>query len=329
MCAGLLFSIKTMQKKQEGVVYLAFGLKYLLLVINSFKTLKQRHPSMPVSIITNIPISDETSGGVFDTIGYFDEIIHINDGDQNNRQYKTQLIKYTPYDRTLFLDADTVVLRDINFGFEFLNRFDFCIKPVGRPKTSSFLESGDVHIDGVDKWEYVHWNSGVFLFTKKDSVRELFQLWNQKYNEFGYGPDQFSLAHSIHYSNVRVYPLKTTWNTSELIEYHPKIIKNIRIHHGILSPDVGIENFESEIPNNLIKPGHIDHSNFEYLKRKIDREIHDARREYTIRKKTKNLKMSPPISYAMKNNFASSAISKIFDSILDKYYGKSTKNNEY
>jgi len=207
-------------KHDIGVIYLAFGYDYLLMAINSALSIKQIHKDLNISIVTNVKINEGSNKKIlYETHGIeseiFDNIIYVDESRDQNRNHKTSVIDYTPYDRTLYLDCDTEVQNGIISGFEFLDYFDIAF--VSRPIPSYSMTNkwnGDIHLKNIPIEDIATFHGGVFFFDKKNS-KSFFDTWNNKYHEFGYNYDQYSLVHAIYKSDVRLLPLPIKWDVND------------------------------------------------------------------------------------------------------------------
>src|SRR5437764_294622 len=100
---------------QWGVIYVACGAQYRMRAIYSALSLRRHMPKVPICLFTN----DIEASDVF---GYQ---IHV-DHDPNFRfSSKARALALSPFKRTVFLDADTVVLNDLSCLFRSLEYFDF------------------------------------------------------------------------------------------------------------------------------------------------------------------------------------------------------------
>lgn len=226
-----------------GVIYLAFGYGYCIQTIRSVFSLKSTHPELDVTIVTNIPLNEKLEEPVSyngTKIGpeIFDEVIYIDDDVSSNRQYKTSINDYSKYDKTLFLDCDTVIERDIAQGFHFLDYFD--LAAVSRPMPSPYMTErwdGDLHIPNVNIRDSPTFYSGAFFFNTA-STNGFFNNWERSFNKFGYDHDQYSFAHSIYKTDIQFLPLPIVWNTmdSDISRYNGyddeyEFEDQIKIHH--------------------------------------------------------------------------------------------------
>ena len=114
-----------------GVLYLVWGEYDGSALERSRQSLARVHPDMPVEV-TELPVG-------------------------STLLEKAQMMEFSPFEETLFLDADTVVLDDLSYGFEQMRRFglacSICECPWARRYTGL---SGDM----------VEYNTGVLFFTE-------------------------------------------------------------------------------------------------------------------------------------------------------------------
>jgi hypothetical protein len=88
--------------------------RYTGLLLNSAASLKRVMPDLPITVFTQFPLESPD----------FERVIHV-DGSQDGFYDKTLFIQQTPYERTLFIDADTYVVEPVRELFTILDQFDF------------------------------------------------------------------------------------------------------------------------------------------------------------------------------------------------------------
>jgi len=108
--------------ESKGVIYYNRGTKCMIRLLVSLFSLR-KHWSGPVSVIC----SGKQEEWFIDAIKKFNgDIINIpyRDG-VGSLVLKASLWRYSPYDLTMFMDADTVVVNSINEYFEYIKEHDF------------------------------------------------------------------------------------------------------------------------------------------------------------------------------------------------------------
>jgi hypothetical protein len=82
---------------------------------------------------------------------------------------KSRMMTLSPFDETLFLDADTLVLDHLDFGFTMAARFGLACCICECPWARRF--------HGLTNTDLVEYNTGVLFFTR--AVKRLFERWEQ------------------------------------------------------------------------------------------------------------------------------------------------------
>jgi len=118
------------KKKMVGILLFIFGDEYDKIGSACLRFSRQ-HTSLPVHVVTNIRQSDRWKG--LDV-----SFQYVDVPTKDNRDVKTQMYKYTPFHRTLYMDCDAVVQ---NPGLE---------------DVFSLLDGKDVALYRFDRWEKGH-----------------------------------------------------------------------------------------------------------------------------------------------------------------------------
>lgn len=196
--------------KNRGVIYVAFGRPYLAMALYSRVSLARTNPGLPACIVTNLQI-EKTQ---IPMLGVADTVISLDAEVAKNRSIKTAIIDYTPFEETIFLDCDTVVMGRLDKGFEYLRYFDICARLNPYPQTRR--GKADIPIfDGLEVGDCPHWNSGVLIFSKSGGARRFFRDWAGNFRSLGNQYDQVSLAKTIFECPVRFLSLDRRWNATD------------------------------------------------------------------------------------------------------------------
>jgi hypothetical protein len=131
----------------RGVLYIAWGARALEASKRSIASIQQYHPELPYEFVELPPQTDPLRGLL----------------------EKSRMMELSPFDETLFLDADTVVLDRLDFGFEQAQRFGvaccICESPWARRYPALPQDDG------------IEYNTGVLFFTRK--AEPLFRRWRE------------------------------------------------------------------------------------------------------------------------------------------------------
>jgi hypothetical protein len=199
-----------------GILYIATGERYVDDARMSATSVKQHSPDLPVAIVSTDEIIEEQE------LGLFDHVIRatvVND-DVSDKLYNLQL---TPFDYTLYLDNDTLILKPIQELFGLLKKYDIAIMP----------GENIVDIEGIPP-AFKEPNGGVILYKKNSRFDTFMKNWIRTYEQqidnvgwvtedsiyakletassFGTLHDQPSLRKSLWDTQIRYVPLPQEFN---------------------------------------------------------------------------------------------------------------------
>lgn len=178
----------------DGVIYVAKGPGYLDLAERSAHSLRALAPGLVVDLFTDQPASPDL----------FDRVAPIPDGPTP----KLACLTETRFERTLYLDCDTLVLAPLGDLFDVLRRFDLAIAHDVR-RTSALIREG--HREVVP-YAFPQMNSGVMLYRRSAAMWEFLHDWQRRYAEAGRPRDQVSLRDLLWASDLRFYVLPPEFN---------------------------------------------------------------------------------------------------------------------
>lgn len=194
-----------------SVVYLALGRPYVAMAMTSAMSLRISNPDVPYTILTDTVLDD--AGPWF---GIQDAWTLLpsepsQDGQPPLRR-KTSVYPFFRHDRTLFIDADTVVLGDLRTVDHALEHFDVLARP--------YLERGaGRHSDhpltpsGPSLGEAPSCNTGVIGFRRSEAVEDFFVTWAETIERMGIANDQPPFVPAIYASpEIRFFPLPRRFN---------------------------------------------------------------------------------------------------------------------
>lgn len=205
-----------------GVIYVALGAPYLSMALVSMVSLRVTNPDVPVCIVTNV--TDKAP-----EVPWWQPEDHwkfIDLPDQENRAAKLMMYELSPYDETLFLDCDTIVLASIAPLRGYLEFFDVLMRYGYEPKKRRPPLLGRFRYS-----EDGHFNSGVIAFRRSQVVAEFFSTWQERFTRLGSRYDQPSLVEAWFLSSAKVFPLPQFWNTNDRWYFAKKIRNRIVIWH--------------------------------------------------------------------------------------------------
>lgn len=216
--------IRTMKGETVGIIYMAFGEPAVQGVMSSVNSLHRLGLDVPVCIVGDTPIK----GMQFiewDGESPFDATCAHNFQFRAGR-IKQGLVRLTPFERTLYIDADTEFMsKKVLQGFRFLDDHDMAL-------ARELLEIGQLYNKPLAGWEInikerdatikelggdkttPFLNSGVIFFRKNEAVARVFEAWGKAWLEWQQWDEQLSLMRAMHRvgRNVKVKCLEVDWN---------------------------------------------------------------------------------------------------------------------
>jgi hypothetical protein len=196
----------------QGIVYIAQGNNAHNQALAAIRTLGRIGCDLPVAVI-----ADQAIAGA--------QHIYCEDkaNDPGARWAKVHLYELSPFDATLYMDADTRVMTDeMGVGFEMLddgwelvitpnaNQDDDWLWHVGAEerRVTEILFGGRV----------IALQGGVFWFRRCDAVRGLFEAWADEWQRYQ-GQDQAALLRAMRRSPVRCYLLGRPFNGGSVVKH--------------------------------------------------------------------------------------------------------------
>jgi hypothetical protein len=180
-------------------MYIATGRFFIDEAIDSYRSLRKFMPSLPVCIFTD---DTEYAGKFFETV------IKIEKPFRNFLE-KIPPLEASPYERTLFVDTDTIFAGDMSDVFDLLDRFDIAAAPdpfwVVAPTCPPCFQ---------------HLNTGLIVYRKNDQVNAFFRQWFLEFEtELKRAPDnpenwhdQVHFQRLLYHSPLRLYVLPVEYN---------------------------------------------------------------------------------------------------------------------
>lgn len=204
-----------------GVLYVATGDEYVTAATNSARSFKNSMPEIPVAIAT-----DASSN-----LNIFDQIIHLENPEYDYVDKINGMLK-SPFERTVFLDADTHVNAPFPELFNILDQFDIAaaIAAYGHQPPN------EVHGEAIPFQQppsFPIYNTGVISYRNSTKLKEFFQEWQKMYSgahELGHRnfTDQESFADRLYHSNLRLATLTQEYN----FRVASRIGGEVKIIHG-------------------------------------------------------------------------------------------------
>ena len=181
----------------RGVIYVATGADYRDLAVASARSLREVEPDLAVDLFTDAP---ETV-----TEGLFDAVHLISDPHDRS---KLDCMAQTRFERTLFLDCDTLVVNPLGDLWDILDRFDLALAHDVR-RRSDLIRAGH---SVTTPYAFPQLNSGVMLYRRSEVMLGFLAEWVRRYVAAGAYRDQPVLKDLLWESDLRFYVLPPEFN---------------------------------------------------------------------------------------------------------------------
>lgn len=206
---------------KRGVCYLVWGDAGGALLDRSVASLRTFHPQLPIHV----------------------ERVNAS-GPWEGLLLKPRMFRVSPFESTLFLDADTVVMGDLNYGFEKAERHGLACSLCECPWARR-------HAGLQNQRDLVEYNTGVIFFTR--AAQPVFEKWEQlaptldssttfvRDGQIVQQPhdDQAAFAQAIEQTEFNPYVLPLNWNFRP--QFYRSFFGPIRIWHNYEPPSPWIE----------------------------------------------------------------------------------------
>jgi hypothetical protein len=199
-----------MNLKEKGILYIAYGEKAILNVEHAISILRNHNRTLPVAVISDQKIN-------------CDVWIEQEDLDLGARSIKTRMYQFSPFQKTLYLDADTELQCDPEPYFDILDSVDLIMAldwhMEFRENTWQGLlpEETRVTLKETNGGYFLYYNTGVIFFNKCDSVEKLMTAWHEEWKRWG-RQDQPAMFRAMVKNPVRLAPMEKKFNTHKKSE---------------------------------------------------------------------------------------------------------------
>lgn len=197
----------------KGVIYSAYGERAIKEAKASIASVKRSNPGLAVCVIT-----DKCSEFSYDS-----KITVHFDSDPYGREAKLAANILSPFDDTLYLDADTRVYGDLSLPFRLLESgFEF-IATLSVNQESRWLnhlpasERNSV-LDEIGFYSVVI-QGGVWAFRKTDATKNFFRYWREAYLDAG-ELEQGALQRAYHKQAMKSCIIGKDWNGGGIVRHN-------------------------------------------------------------------------------------------------------------
>lgn len=213
----------------QGVIYVATGQDYLELACASAASVRATNPGLEIDVFTNDMDAPE--------LEIFDQAHPVP---VDHDRAKLECMPKSRFERTLYLDCDTLVVASLGDVWDVLDRFEFALTHDVR-RASDLVQEG---LEVSTPYAFPQLNSGVLLYRKSPVTDTFFADWAARFHASDVTRDQIILKDMLWRFDVRFYVLPPEFNlrrVTELDAWEPldarvKIIHSHRLLQHIRVP---------------------------------------------------------------------------------------------
>jgi len=199
---------------KRGVYYVAYGDNARREAQQSILSLR-RATDLPVAVVSDKPLGVE------------DVFVEREDErwDPGAREAKLKMLYYSPFEQTLYLDADTRPRVNVMSGFEALDDgWDMVLCPSKNQEGKDWLWHLDpdarMQVWGWYGFEAVVFQAGVMWVANNDRTTILFDAWRMIWRSYKMKMDQGALMMAMTVDPVKLWLFGHPWNGGALIAHH-------------------------------------------------------------------------------------------------------------
>ena len=143
--------------------------RYTGLLLNSAASLKRVMPDLPITVFSQFPLESPA----------FEKVVRV-EGSQDGFYDKTLFFQQTPYERTLFIDADTYVAEPVPELFTLLDQFDFAATHEEYLSTDWWNRYPRPDIPS----SFPEFNTGILAYKRSPQMDGVLKDWSELYRSF-------------------------------------------------------------------------------------------------------------------------------------------------
>jgi len=194
---------------EKGYLYIAYGKAFTKEALFSIESIR-RFTDLPIALYTD---QDVSSFSEEDQDFLKKNVNLIANIKANHLRAKVDYMTESPFKKTVFLDSDTVIIRNCDDMFDMLDRFDVAVVIDYARKRKKYSETVPEY--GEIPYAFSEANSGVIAFNDSDRTHNFLNLWKEyfyKYYSQTNGWDQISFRIALWKSDIRLSHMPFEYN---------------------------------------------------------------------------------------------------------------------
>jgi hypothetical protein len=222
-------------ENKNCIIYSAYKENHIRVAIKSMRNLAKIMPK-------NFDLIFHTDRKCDVDLSFVKKIIIDEHKNEKDHEFKLvgmiKAMEELDYEKFLFLDNDTLVLKQEAFQipFQMLDYFDILVVRCGVHLAESSLEIKTISTLQNIPDDFSEINTGVLYFRKNEKTKVFFKSWLKFYlSKYKSHRDQGAFRYLLYFSNLRFYELPNKYNhrnyrrtDSVIIHHNHKVINELR-----------------------------------------------------------------------------------------------------
>jgi hypothetical protein len=202
----------------RGVIYMCWGDPATRQAEASMRSLWKHEPKMPVLVVGDKAAVQHFNGQprVQTHLCMVDPFFSQTLFGFLAGRIKPLLAKISPFEHTLYVDAETEFKTSPKVGFDLLDRWDMVIAEAETRSLGTTFPSNHIEADKTASWlgtpHILYHNSGMIFWRKNEATAKLFDLWSKEWLKYKGWDEQVALLRALLRSEVLFLNVPFTWN---------------------------------------------------------------------------------------------------------------------
>lgn len=221
----------------KGILYVATGEEYIEEAVSSAE-ITRKNTDLPISLVADREDDSEV----------WDEVI-IDENPQKGYIDKPRNMLKTPYEQTLFLDADAYIIEDVPEIFGLLETYELAAAIDPNEFCLRLADETDEVTERLPE-SFPEYNTGVIAY-RKEEAKGFIEEWINNHSEENH-TDQTSFKEALFDSGIKFSPLSSNYNC--LIGFPMQVTGQVKILHDLYNTKSEISGEIGERVNSSTNP---------------------------------------------------------------------------
>jgi len=226
----------------RGVIYICWGDPAIREAEASMRSLWKHEPGMPVMVVGDAQTVTHFAGNTRVKMHEckVDPFTSSTLFGFKAGRIKPLLAGISPFEQTLYVDAETEFKISPMIGFDLLERWDFVIAEAETRSLAATFQDNRTEASKTATWlktpHILYHNSGMMFWRTNEATKRLFELWSEEWLKYKGWDEQIALLRALLRSEALFLNVPYTWNCrgpqGAYMLYHRFASRAARKHRG-------------------------------------------------------------------------------------------------